>query len=171
MEKTEKETILKQAEEVFFLAMLDGYAGEQKNSTKTVSPDGRKTITFISGQFKVIDEYWTNPYSDFSAGTTTILYYEIESARHIPVWWMSYGGCYPKEVISFLKEALKEEYQRKTFTGGRGPRYKEFDKKLEYNNWSEGDFRRFVGHESIRDYGRGSASQIGYHDFYGMSFL
>ncbi len=170
MQKSEREEILKQAEEVFFLAMLDGYAGDRKSSTKTVNPDGRKTITFVHRRFKVIDEYWTTPETDLSAGTTTILY-QTESTRFVPVWWMSYGGRYPKEVIPLLRQALKEEYQRKTFNGGRGPRYMEFNKTIEYNNWSKGDFQKFNGSECLRQYGCGSASEIGFHEFFGMSLL
>ena len=52
MNQSEKEELLKQAEQVFFDAMLDGYAGERKHSTKVVSHDGnKKTMRFTKGDF------------------------------------------------------------------------------------------------------------------------
>lgn len=176
MEEFKRKQVLKQAKDVFFEAMLDGYTGEQKNSIKIVSPDGRKTITFINGKFKVIDEYWTTPESDLSAGMTTILY-EVVPSRGIPIWWMSYGGRYPKELIPFLKESLKLTYERREFRGGRGPN-SHLRGNLEYvNSCSAGGFEKFEGNEEIIDLNNNDEMDpdgltvVGFHKYFGMSLI
>lgn len=160
-----RKAILDQAQEVFFEAMMDGYAGNLENSTKTVDSEGYKTITFVHGDFKVVDRYCVTPNSDFSAGTTTIFYKPED--RWTPVWWMSYGGRYPFYLIHFLKSALRATYEKKEFCGGRGPKFfRGFGESYE-NNW-EGDFYFFSGKEEIHTcLGRG----MGGHQYFGMALI
>jgi len=173
-------TILEEAKEVFFKAMQDGYAGDCKKSVKTLSNNGNtKTITFTDGDYKVVDEWHTNPDSDLSSGTTTIFH------KDRPIWWMSYCGKYPKDVIPFLKQALKKTYERGEFNIGRGAQSYEGplvgDKRMHYsctktiNEFC--DFQRFNGIEriteitgSLNDPAR-NGFQLGYHQIMGMSLI
>ena len=121
MEEAQKMKILEGAQKAFFEAMLDGYAGgDNRKSAKVKGEDGYTTITYTSkdGECKVVDRYCTTPLSDKSCGTTTIFY--ENGSVWVPVWWMSYGGRYPKRVIPFLKESLKWAYEMRDFCGGRG---------------------------------------------------
>jgi len=129
--------------EVFFEAMMDGYAGGKlRRSVKTLSPDGYKTIEFHMGDYKVIDRYCVTPHSDFSAGTTTIFHLGV------PVWWMTYGGRYSAAVIPFLKKALYQAYRKNEFNGGRGPGCFS-EKELVYANFvaERSTFGAFSGEE------------------------
>jgi hypothetical protein len=160
---TNKEEVLEGAKQAFFKAMMDGYAGDRKNSIKTTTPDGYKTIEFTDGEFKVVDRYCITPDSDHSAGTTTIFF------KNVPVWWMSYGRRYPKNTISFLKEALKKAYGVGEFCGGRGPDFFTKD-SLQYHNAWAGDFSRFQGGEEV--FARLMVSElVGFHKYFGMSLL
>lgn len=166
----QREEILNGAREMFFAAMLAGYASEKINlakiSAKILGKDGYKTITFLSGNYKVVDRYCVTPLSDFSAGTTTIFHRFRFKGRWIPVWWMSYSGHYPKEVIPFLKVALKQSYEKGEFAGGRGPKTLQFVKgksDLYENHWV-GDFHSFDGCESIN-------CNAGFHKYFGMALI
>lgn len=179
MTNIEKSQILERAKEVFFKAMLDGYAGDKKMSTNTISPDGYKTIEFIDGEFRVVDRYCITPLSDYSAGTTTI-FFKGSDESWVPVWWMSYGGVYPKGAIQFLKMALQKAYVTEQFCGGRG--LENFQSKisvdgfqvtLEYRNVFEGNFVDFEGVEEILQIPLPGyePEKIGYHEYSGMSLL
>lgn len=168
MTEREREIILGNAQEVFFAALRDGYCGNKENTIKGSTPRGTKTLTFVSGNFMVVDEYQTSPHSDFSAGTTTIFYCDIRN-NWFPVWWMAYGGEYPKEVILFLKETLSQNYQTNIFFGGRGPAHYRSEKSgLVYENLCAGDFNRFQGMEEIWDI---EHRRIGFHKFFGMAMI
>jgi hypothetical protein len=157
--------ILEGAEEAFFVAMMDGYAGEKKNSIKTTDSDGYKTITWEVGNYKVVDRYCVTPKSDFSAGTTTIFY---RYNQWIPVWWMSYGGYYPGPLIYFLKKCLKTNYEKKVFMGGRGPSCVKGETGESYINKATGDFDCFSGEEQINS---DIAICKGYHKYFGMALI
>ena len=104
--------LLKTAERLFFSALMHGYAG---GSEKIVSLDGHtKTTLYAAGKWVVKDEYHTIPDSDFSSGTTLITHHRV------PIWWMAYGGRYPKTAIPFLKQVLRCAYEKNEFCGGRG---------------------------------------------------
>ena len=157
-------TIQSSAEKVFFEAMLDGWVGgENKKSIITESPDGYTTFEFTSGCFRVADRYCTTRHSTYSAGTTTIFY------QNNPVWWMSYGGFYPEHLIPFLWKALKQQYDKRVFRGGRGPASLVFEDYLYLNSRVSGNFTKFKGREEIIDMRNGSLS--GYHEYWGMSLI
>ncbi|MFA6269748.1 MAG: DUF5680 domain-containing protein [Candidatus Paceibacterota bacterium] len=164
-----KVDILKGAKAAFFEAMLDGYAGgENRKSIKTSGNDGYTTITYTTedSKYRVVDRYCTTPLSDWSAGTTTIFY--RVNLIWVPVWWMEYNGFYYKNVIPFLKSAIRQSYEMEIFNGGRGPaRYN--DSGIEYNNIWSGDFERFLGREEIEDKLNGEL--LGFHSFSGRSLL
>lgn len=165
--------MLAEAKKVFFLAMLDGYAGgENKKSIKTTSPDGYKTIEFPHGDFRVVDRYCVTPLSDFSAGSTTIFCHG-GSDTWIPIWYMSYSGHYPRTAIPFLKEALLEAYRKKAFHGGRGPEFflPEREGKFLYTNVVlRGDFYCFVGREQVSRL-KVHGEVIGYHQYQGVAMI
>jgi hypothetical protein len=158
----EKVKVLIGAKKVFYAALLDGYLGECKNSTKVKDNDGFTTITYISGDYKVVDRYITSPYSGLSWGTTTIFY------KGGIIWCMTYSGRYPKEAIPFLKEALRRTYNSKIFRGGRGPK-RIYSDKLEYSNGYRGEFRNFSSYEYIEK--RSSFRRLGFHNCQGMALI
>lgn len=154
---------------VFFAAMQDGYAGNAKKSTITELPNS-KVITFKQGRWTVVDCYFVTPLSNFSFGTT-IIYYD-----DVPVWMMHYWGEYPKEVIPFLKQALRANYEFGRFEGGRGPRmYSDPDnfKRLEYFNFPEHNDNplNFKGREEIKKYGLPLNRIVGWHEYSGQLLL
>jgi hypothetical protein len=154
--------ILKEAQIVFFEALLEGYAGKTKSIKKITSPNGYKTLTFSKGDFTVLDMYCVTPYSDCSCGTTTIFY------KDKPVWWMSYGGEYPKKVILFLKKVLRQSYEVGEFNGCRGRKNVCFGSYL-YMNHFVGDFSFFQGEEKIFEEKKGE--HLGHHRYFGMSLI
>jgi hypothetical protein len=169
MEKTPKinrNVVLAGAEEAFFKAMIAGYAGGGKTRGLNVEVqkirNGKMVIVRLK-DYMVIDEWRTTPYSDCSAGTTTIFF------RNAPVWWMSYGGSYSKEAIPFLKMALARAYEKGKFCGGRGP--EQFKNGLFlYSNYVRlKDFTRFQGREEIRRLK--VAEVLGFHEYLGMALI
>ena len=172
MDKMNVQAILKKAQEVFFRALLAGYAsGTEKKDprlTTTTSMFDFKTInTYRDGDFIVVDEWTKTDDSDVSFGSTTILFEEV------PIWFMTYSGLYPKKVIPFLKEALTTQYKTGEFRGGRGPCI--FNSKgLTYVNGSSKingiiDFSCFSGQETI--FVQGTKEERGFHVYYGMSMI
>lgn len=182
MKSKERASILHRAKEVFFKAMLAGYAGDGSGVNKEKTPDGYRTLTYKEGEFMVVDRYCVTPHSKRSAGTTTIFYEDRA------IWWMSYGGWYNDEVIPFLKESLAVAYRRRSFNGGRGPNNRHDKgrrKKVYYVNhvnrvsqhtvkclWSSG-FEGFCGREEIADYSRSvtEPTVLGVHRYFGMSLI
>ncbi|MFA5173233.1 MAG: DUF5680 domain-containing protein [Candidatus Paceibacterota bacterium] len=160
-----REKILEGAKEFFFEGMLARYFGHRdgKKITKIESSDGCNDIVFRDGDFKVVDRFYITPDSDFSAGTTTIFF------ENKPVWWMAYGGCYPAEAIAFLKMALKENYERGTFLGGRGPKLVEEENFVYRNEVRMSDFKIFNGRESIVDLE--AEKELGFHEYFGMALI
>lgn len=152
---------MRQIESIFFKAMLEGYVFGVK---KIRIPDlpGYKAIPFRDGDYYVLDHYCVTSNSLKSAGTTTIWYQDV------PVWVMNYGGFYEESAISFLKSALRLQYEERQFNGGRGPLV-HTDGTLIYRNMSSpNDFSGFQGRENIHNvYG----ILLGYHDYWGMSLL
>ena len=149
---------------VFFAAMQNGYAGGASKSIISELP-GSKVIRYKQGDFEVVDCYFVTPHSDFSFGTTTI-YYQGNA-----VWMMQYRGRYPKDMISFLKQALRQTYDKSEFVGGRGPaEYAEGDNSgLVYvNKLMSADWRNFSGREEIwHNHGQGSTLK-GWHEYAGL---
>lgn len=169
MTSSERGKIIKGAKEVFFKALLDGYAGGvRRNSFKVENHGGHTiTVTFVDGDYVVEDRWHTNPDSSASGGSTLITY------QGIPVWWMTYGGRYPEALISVLKSALRQTYERKEFHGGRGPAEYKIHGYL-YRNKPHGDFTNFRGVETIGidpTYKRRILFTTGFHSYFGMSLI
>lgn len=156
---------------VFFAAMQNGYAGSAPKST-IAELHGSKVIRYKQGDFEVVDCYFVTSISDYSFGTTTI-YYQGNA-----VWMMQYRGQYPKDVIPFLKQALRQTYEKSEFVGGRGPIiYFEggtIDTQLRYsNNVISGDWRNFLGREEIYRScgGNQGAGMQGWHEYGGLLLI
>ena len=129
----------------FFDAMAQGYASKTPGRA-IPGARGSKTLEFRQGRWEVADTYYTNSYGRWSAGTTTI-FYEGEA-----VWQMHYRGWYDRSAIPFLKEALRVNYEKHVFFGGRGPEnYRNADNTLMYRNMSvySTDFRNFSDFQGI----------------------
>ncbi len=152
----------KMVQDAFLRAMAEGYAQNVKKTTVPEIPNS-KAITFVWGDFIVLDCYLTTPYSEKSSGTTTIWYEEQ------PVWVMHYGGGYAKIAIPFLKSCLHRAYVlERRFYGGRGPKFVR-DERFTYINHIEHDsFESFFGIEKIFDL---SEQALGHHWYRGMSLL
>jgi len=156
---------------VFFMAMNAGYAVEGVEKTRIPELPGSRLITSkhrINGYiFVVNDLYFVRKDSPSSFGSTII------SCDGEPVWSMSYSGKYPKSVVPFLKEALKYNYERAVFEGGRGPRIYPLTNRVgdfEYLNSTLSDsFTSFSGREEIIELCSGKL--LGYHEYSGKLML
>ena len=153
---------LKKAKEVFFEAMMHGYANPEAKKTSLKGLPKSKVITFEKDDFIVTDLYFTHPESDASSGIT-IIHHQNE-----PIWVMHYGGWYKKEAISFLKEVLYTAYKKEYFAGGRGINPSQSDSFLYLNRIERDSFSDFNGREEIYD---GSGTLLGFHEYFGGSLL
>jgi len=155
------------AQEAFFAAMKAGYAvGGEKVHIPQLPRS--KVIPFEHGDYSVYDCYFTAEESTRSSGMTIIW------LKGQPVWTMQYQGWYELEAIPFLKRALKSNYERDVFLGGRGPKmFRQLP--FTYYNYVEEfreDFRHFVGRETISLAGpEGGSSFVGWHEYQGMLYL
>ena len=149
----------------FFTAMQAGYAVEGIQKAKVIDMPGYKEIRYEDGDFLLVDRWCANPDSQKSAGTTTIWY------QNKPVWFMSYGGFYPKETIHFLKSALRVQYcENGEFRGGRGLMVMS-DRVAGWiytNRPVQNKFYNFSGREEIHNIHTGVN---GFHDYWGMSLI
>jgi len=155
---------LDQVKEFFFVAMMQGYVGN-KSKVKIASMPGFKEIDVIAGLWRCLDRYCVNSVSRKSAGTTTIWF------ENDPVWIMNYSGWYDESAIDFLKSALRSNYEKSIFVGGRGPTYFfESGSPFTYSNFGciGMTFARFQGQEQINALNHGN---LGYHNYWGMSLL
>ena len=151
----------------FFEAMHHGWANNQAQFvTKEYDGWKEKTWVFTSPNFpnfQLVDQYRTFSNSSTSEGRKSI------SFNGVPVWYMVYGGWYPKGAIRLLKSALMTAYSQNVFAGGRGvslppPVIGGFGY---LNDW-EGDFSKFHGHESIINTVRGDEIvDNGEHHYFG----
>ena len=99
----------------FFFEAMSGemsYAGGGKAEPISDMP-GWKGYRVEKGPFLLVDRYVVLP-DGSSLGFTT----EWENGQ--TRLHMSYGGHYPKPLVSFLKQVLLEAYSRKAWRGGRG---------------------------------------------------
>src|SRR3989344_1373024 len=150
------------AEQFFFEAMKSGWAMPVPKSPIPSLP-GSKSIPFRIGEYSLLDYYFVAPGSDSSYGTTVIWVAER------PFWVMHYGGWYKKEVIPFLKAALRETYSQNQFVGGRGPqRYRNDEYPFLYCNdvgWIQCNFSNFHGLEYVLD--ETQTQRLGEHSYFG----
>jgi hypothetical protein len=144
---------LEEIQKFFFKAMLNGYAASKSSGHKA---------EFREGNFRLLDCWCVNSGSLKSVGTTKIWF------RGEPVWVMSYGGYYSKEVTPFLKRALHMAYESGKFVGGRGLCVIE-DELFYHNSPRLNDFSRFEGHEEIL--GNRGEVLLGSHDYWGMALI
>jgi len=153
---------------MFFTAMQAGYAVEGSPKVKVIDMPGYKEIRYVEPpDFLLVDRWCVNPDSGKSAGTTTIWY------QGMPVWFMSYGGYYPDDVVPVLKRALRLTYERCLFVGGRGESVGDFENGILYVNTVDGDFSQFRGREEIiiRSTDTCIGGVAGYHHYWGMSLV
>lgn len=144
---------------VFFEAMLAGYAEPVSKKKKVPDYPRSRATRYKSSHWLVIDTWTTNSDTGASFGSTCVY------RKKRPVWFMQYAGVYPKSVVWFLKDALRDNYEKQRFTGGRG--YFEYvvtNSPLEYRNTvNASGFEKFNGREVIIKDG----TVIGYHFYNG----
>lgn len=136
--------------------------GEKKMFMEVVHPSG----------VLMIDCYWLNETTRYSAGQTVILN-SLTSNTFEPLWVMNYGGYYPKNITPFLKKALGAAYEANRFVGGRGPETFQHPNYpgLIYTNTVEGEnrFALFRGREWIAK--DGEDAPLGWHEYSGMLLM
>lgn len=170
MNDQDKTCILKQAKNAFIKAMLAGYISDSadKKVIRISSRNGAEQMfTYEDEEMKVVDHRLIAQTSRFFVGTTTVFIDDV------PIWWMSFGGRYPKEITDFLKRALKAQYESGSFRGGRGSiRYS--DNEFTYSNTLDGiensdlSLENFSGREEITDK---DGNVLGFLNYSGMSLL
>lgn len=176
MTREERCAILDGAKDAFFEAMLDGFVGckFEKSTVTKINAGCTKIIVFRNGEYTVSDEWFANPHSNRSAGSTIITF------CNVPIWTMSYGGFYTKGVIPTLKSILKDSYERRSFHGCRGANTERLvyiphsiEVKLKYINKHEGNFERFNGVEKILSISPfdNIENLSGYHEYFGMALI
>ena len=158
------ESYIKEVQDFFFLAAMNGYAGSAPKGTIVELPRS-KTITFTDGDWKAVDVYYTIPNNPWSFGQKVIW------RGGIPVWEMSYYGQYPERAKPTLKKALMRTYEKKIFEGGRGLNWRDTEKEMSYGNTldmgnGKNDFSYFKGMEYISTSELSGA--IGWHEYSGM---
>lgn len=155
---------MEDVKEFFFKAMLTGWAASAKNFL-TFDMPGHKEISFVDGNFRLLDRYCVNKSSAKSAGTTTIWVCDT------PVWIMFYGGWYEKGAIKILKDVLRQTYEEHVFVGGRG--FSVYSKRpLVYmNDVRQNDFSQFEGKERIAELSDRNNIPLGWHSYQGMSLV
>jgi len=137
--------------EIFFDAILNGYARPSSEKKSIPHFPNSKVTRYRTDLWLVIDAWTTNPDTGHSFGSTCIYH-----KGTLPVWFMQYSGIYPKSLTWFLKEALKENYKNRRFTGGRGPfqfEPKDNPRLLYTNNVNCSGFIQFNGREDIKQNG------------------
>ena len=154
--------ILERAKELFFEAMVSGYANPKTKKTTLEGLPGSKVILFEKDEFKVTDVYFTHLGSDLSSGMTIIHHQDK------PIWIMHYGGWYKEEAIPFLKEVLRIAYQKVYFSGGRGINPFQNNSFLYLNKVERNSFSDFKGREEIY---HGNGSFLGFHEYFGGSLI
>ena len=151
---------IKEVKEVFFMAMLAGWAKQSIQKRSIADLSGSKVIPFTHGDFLVKDCYFVTPHSTMSTGFTMIWHLD-----HL-IWAMYYGGTYAKPAVPFLKQCLRETYERRCFIGGRGPLFRRGPDYNYVNTPSPNDFENFAGTEHIFD---NNDQMFGSHWYRGMT--
>ncbi|MBU0530951.1 hypothetical protein KJ910_00430 [Patescibacteria group bacterium] len=159
--------MLEEAEAFFFRCMAQGWAaGKKARKHSDKSGFSFFRFEFEDGGFALYDEWCVNDSSGMSSGTTTIWF-----ACQV-VWFMSYGGYYPKAASRLVKQALLEAYRARVFTGGRGPTHL-VEGNLEYFNQQVpgASFEHFSGRERVVDRSEPPSPEIGFHDYMGLALI
>lgn len=128
----------------FFDGMLAGYLGNAKREDVPDMPCYRR-IMWEHGDFMLADLYMKTLGTHGSNGQVTIWF------RNEPVWMMSYHGRYDRKGLPVLKAALRQQYERRDFHGGRGPRSFLLGPYTYTNTVERWHFERFNGFERIED--------------------
>jgi hypothetical protein len=165
MEVSEMLVDLQEVQNFFFEAALATWVGDGKESTISELPASR-VLVYERNLFRYVDSYYVSPAAELDFFGETVIWF-----RNSPVWGMNYGGFYPDNLNPFLKDALRETYERHEFQGGRGPReysYSDEDSTLVYtNNPSPNYFTSFCGEEYIHD----SGTMVGVLQYHGRSLI
>ena len=118
----------------------------------TPSRTGARDLTFSEGNFSYRDSYF---------GGTDFVGQEVVWQGAIPVWAMNYYGRILRDDLlngersgAILKAALSALYRQGRFLGGFSHHMDGFD----YRDESAGDWRSFVGRETIH-----KAGALAYH--------
>lgn len=129
---------------------------------------------------RLIDEWSEMSDSRLSFGQTTIE--QFTDLRWMPIWRMTYGGWYSKDVTSLLKTTMVvsyDQWEKRPFQCCRGPEEEWYNDYYVYQNlhdpnFGEQSFKRFASLERILHYPDGSQRKtksvlVGYHSIFGMA--
>jgi hypothetical protein len=140
----------------FFYAMQRGYATSATKGSLEALP-GSKSILYTHEKWRVLDMYLVTDAGDYSGGMTCMWY------NKVPIWTMQYLGHYRVDAIPCLKAALRENYEKQKFYGGRGPEFFHHENYTYVNRMEENNFaKRVTGEEVIFDAG---GKKIGWHRY------
>ncbi len=169
----------------FFDAALATYAGGAKAKTDPSTP-AVKFYSFERGDFIYLDKFMVN--GEYSGGQTVIYF------QGNPVWLMQYQGWCKNDdpaVLAFLKRALRNAYEQRSFYGGRGPSSMSYHsgllppldpnhRKLYYYNEGYGTgysiknepFHKFIGYERIEELDTSLKNEVVFwHRYQGMLLI
>jgi hypothetical protein len=150
-------------QEAFFRAMVESSWASGAEALPSSERPRYKMVLWRNHPWLVVDEWCVGPNGLYSAGSVTVFYHSW------PVWVMSFHGCYEKEAIPFLRQALMEAYEQRNFQYGRArPGY--CTGPLIYSHrQSSGEFSRFRCQERITD--TDQRRKLGYHVVQGMLLI
>lgn len=166
-----RKSILKEAEDAFYRAMLVSYAGGGDDDgtiefTSEKSAGWTKNTMVVDGKYTVVDRWKTDRKTGNVKGKTTVLIRLM--LEWFQVWEMSYKGNFPEETIPFLKEVLLTSYTDGEFHGCRGRINGVSHTEFTYQNEWEGNFARFNGREDIFSI---DGEGLGHHIYSGKTHL
>lgn len=151
----------------FFYSAMSGSQSYAGGGKATPIPDmpGWKGFEVTEGRYRLQDRYTSVSVDVFGAvslGQTVL--WSGEKTQ----FFMAYQGCYPKEVVPFLKETLLDTYKKKIFHGGRGIMsvYNGHDVYSNCVEWFDKTQNNFRGTEQILDFK--TEKRVGYHHYWGM---
>lgn len=171
-----RDEILREAQEIFFNAMLYGWtAGIRENIIVSDKPGYKEIPPYEREGFRVVGSYYVSS-SGKSVEITIIWYFNN------PVWFMSCSGFCRKKNIPFLKRALMVAYEKNEFNGGRGPdsyEYKDSSGEWLYTNcvsrkhncFPKSTFLDFSGIEYLHNSIHVSGESDDWHEYLGMALI
>ena len=155
--------------QTFFNLMLNGWVTDKRLYRRNINGNGMQSNYHVWGDkraWHAADEWRSSEaLGHYSSGETTVWFKECL------VWHMQYNGWYEPRALHLLKSALRENYTKAIWHGGRGPEtWSEVGVAQLYVNSPEKDsFSRFSGIEFIgaKEPDKDQTKVIGLHHYRG----
>ncbi len=138
-----EKTDFRKVKSFFLEAMKHGFvAAEPKGEAALPLVPGFKSYTYVKDNLKLVDTYFDGNHT----GGMTIIWED-----GVPVWIMTFSGYYHLDEVPTLITALRTEYEKSRFNGGRGPNLFIDGARVYTNIVEESNFESARGHERITD--------------------